>query len=110
MASFLSDQVEGNQDTFSAHALQFYFPAIWNRTYQKYGLRLDIYTMEGFKSINYSKKFSIQHHSNCCGNIFAQTMTRIVHRYMNHHHNIKKQKRKKCKSKVLEENQYDSSL
>ena len=90
MKTYLSNRVEGDHETFYAHALRFYFPEILKKTYNKYGLGLGVYTMEGFESINYMTKRLIRNNSNRRGNICKQTMVWIVHKYMNHTHNVKK--------------------
>ena len=103
MKTYLSDRVEGDHETFYAHALRFYFPDILKKTYNKYGLGLGVYTMEGFESINYMTKRLIRNNSNRRGNICKQTMVRIVHKYMNHTHNVQKnlELRAKNKEKVI---------
>ena len=53
---FLTDLVPGDHETFCAHALRWYFPQFLKRTYLKYGLGLEIHTMEGFEAINYMIK------------------------------------------------------
>ena len=104
LKTFLSDRVHGDRETFYAHALRFYFPVILKRTYQKYGLGLGIYTMEGFEAINYLTKRLICDHTNRRGNICAQTMVRIVFAYKNYEHNVASEleKRKKEQPKVIE--------
>ena len=90
MKTYLSDRVEGDHETFYAHALRFYFPDILKKNYNKFGLGLGVYTMEGFESIDYMTKRLIRNNSNRRGNICKQTMVRIVHKYMNHTHNVQK--------------------
>ena len=59
MKKLLCNGVEGDSETLSAHALWFYFSDILKRTYNKYGLGLGVYKMEGFGSINYVTKHTI---------------------------------------------------
>ena len=58
--------------------------------------------MEGFEAVNFMTKRTICDHSNCRGNICAQTMVRLVMNYMNHNHNIVQELkvRKKHKKKI----------
>ena len=69
MKTYLSDRVEGDHENFYAYALRFYVPDILKKTYNKYGLGLGVYTMEGFESINYMTKRTICNNSNRRGNM-----------------------------------------
>ena len=55
METFLTDRVPGYHETFYAHAMRWYYPSSLKRTYSKYGLVVGIYSMEGFKAINFMK-------------------------------------------------------
>ena len=104
MKTYLTERIQGDSETFYAHALRWYFPAILRQTYCKYGLGIGIYTMEGFEAINYFTKRMLRNHSNRKGNVCSQSMTKIVLAYMTHVHDVPKElaKRKKEKKKIIE--------
>ena len=104
MLTFLTDRILGDHETFYAHAVRWYFPAIARRTYSKYGLGIGVFTMEGFEAINYMTKRLIRDHTNRRGNICAQTMVRIVMVFMTFEHSVEEQLklRKKLKEKQLD--------
>ena len=88
MKTFLFTCVHGDQETFYAHAVRFYFPQILKRTHRKYGIGLGIFTMEGFEAINYLSQGMICDYTNWKGNFCTQTLVRIVFAYKNHNHNV----------------------
>ena len=104
MKVFLFDRVLGNHETFYSHAFANYFVPIVKRTYARYQLGLRVFKMEGFKAINFVKKISLRNHSNHRGNVCEQTMVKVVHRYMNHDHDVASelQKIKKGKKQIIE--------
>ena len=88
MKTFLSNRVVGDHETFYSHALVPYFVPILKRTYAKYQLGLGVFSMEGFEAINFVTKKMLRNHSNHRGNVCEQKMVKVVHRYMNHSHNV----------------------
>ena len=99
MKTFLTDRVPGDHETFYAHAVRWYFPKLLKRTYNKYGLGLGVFSMEGFEAINYMTKRFIRDHTNRRGNICFQTMVRIVLTYINHDHDVHNEIAAKAKQK-----------
>ena len=55
--------------------------------------------MEGFEAIKYLTKSMICDHTNWKGNIYTQTMMRIVFGYQNYNHDVASKRKKQQKSR-----------
>ena len=55
--SFLTKgNTKGNDKSFYFHVLRFYIPQIAKATFERHGLGIDIYTMQGFERQNKESK------------------------------------------------------
>ena len=52
--TLLSDQANGNLDTFYSHVLHWYQPEITKKVYSKYKHGPGIFTMEAFEAMNFA--------------------------------------------------------
>ena len=56
--TFMKRSTEGDAETFYLHVLRFYMPNIIKDTWEKYGLGVGIFTMQGFERRNKESKHS----------------------------------------------------
>jgi hypothetical protein len=67
----------GAGETFYMHALRFYLPRIARHTYQRHGLGVGIFNMQGFERRNKESKNCMKRFCNHRGNILVNNMKRI---------------------------------
>ena len=67
----------GDDETFYMHVLRFYLPKIARVTFDKHGLGLGIFTMQGFERRNKESKNTLKRFTNCKGNVLAANLRRL---------------------------------
>ena len=76
--SFLTEgSTIGNEETFYMHALRFYTPAIAKITFDRHGLGIGIFNMQGFERRNKESKNTLKRFSNNKGNIILPNLRRL---------------------------------
>ena len=101
--SFMSENTNGDKETFYMHALRFYMIPIMKDTYAKYKLGPGIWTMEGFEGINSVSKHAVRNHSNRRGNLAMQSMGYIHQLFISVPHNVAVELAKDAKKKHCNE-------
>ena len=74
---FLSTKYVGDEENFYSHALRFYMPHFAKITFERHGMGLGIFTMQGFEHRNKQSKFVFLNHTNKKGNVAKQTIGRL---------------------------------
>ena len=59
------------------HTLRFYLPQIAEQTFEKFGLGLGIFTMQGFEQRNKESKNTLSRFSNGNGNTLIANLKRL---------------------------------
>ena len=67
----------GDDETFYMHTLRFYLPQIAEQTFEKFGLGLGIFTMQGFERRNKESKNTLSRFSNGNGNTLIANLKRL---------------------------------
>ena len=67
----------GDDETFYMHTLRFYLPQIAEQTFEKFGLGLGIFTMQGFERRNKESKNTLSRFSNGIGNTLIANLKRL---------------------------------
>ena len=76
--SFLTGgSTAGNEETFHMHALQFYIPELVKITFDRHGLGIGIFNMQGFERRNKESKNTLKRFSNNKGNIILPNLRRL---------------------------------
>ena len=76
--TFLSEPGNpGGTETFYMHALRFYLPRFARQTYQRHGLGIGIFNMQGFERRNKESKNCMKRFCNHRGNVLVNNMKRI---------------------------------
>ena len=77
--TFLSSvgSTDGKDETFYSHALRFYMIDITKVTFEKHGLGVGIFNMQGFERRNKESKEVMRKHGNNKGNILVSNMGRL---------------------------------
>lgn len=76
--TFLSEPGNpGGSETFYMHALRFYLPRFARQTYQRHGLGVGIFNMQGFERRNKESKNCMKRFCNHRGNVLVNNMKRI---------------------------------
>ena len=65
---------QGDCETFYLYSLRWYFPEIMKLTYQRHGVGIGVYTLEGFEYKNYTSKWVVQTRTNGKDNITMQSL------------------------------------
>ena len=68
----------GDAETIYMHALRFYIPWIIEDTYNKFGLGIGIWTMQGFERRNKESKETVTRHCNRKGNILLNNIAKLL--------------------------------
>ena len=89
-------------------------PVFLKRTYEDHKLRVEVFTMEGFEYKNYSSKHAVCEHSNQKGNVCMQilkymTLQFIFKKADVNKEIVKRNRRKKDRSKVVAKRQQDDN-
>ena len=79
--TFMKRFTEGDAETFYLHILRFYMPNIIKDTWEKYGLGVGIFTMQGFERRNKESKHSLLNHNNAHSNIMTQNLVRLKSKF-----------------------------
>ena len=76
LQSFLTRRTPGDKETFYTHNLIHYMPKLTKQTYERHGLGLIVFTMEGFEYKNYSSKqaVKIEQRKKQTNNIIVQSL------------------------------------
>ena len=75
--SFLSTKYVGDEENFYSHTLRFYIPQFAKITFERHGMGLGIFTMQGFEHRNKESKFVFLNHTNKKENVAKQTIGRL---------------------------------
>ena len=67
----------GDQETFYMNALRFYIPVINRITFDKHGVGVGIFNMQGFERRNKESKNTLQRFSITKGNIVIHNLKRL---------------------------------
>ena len=71
------DGAVGSEETFYCHTLRYYFPPIAHITFERHGLGVGIFTMQGFERRNKESKNCMKRFGNNKGNIVESNMKRV---------------------------------
>ena len=111
--SFMTNAIVGDGETFYIHNLFFYMPSIIEDTYKKHKLGPGVWSMEGFEYKNAQSKQAVYTHSNCKGNLPAQSLAHLYLIYtMGQHIQQMDRKKKQTKMKIMQtihENEDDNN-
>ena len=75
--TFLSSKGSGDEETFYTHALRFYMPVIARMTFERHGVGVGIFNMQGFERRNKESKNIMSNHSNNKGNILIPNIRKL---------------------------------
>ena len=95
--SFLTRQTPGDKETFYSHTLFHYMPSIMRTTYERHGLGVGIFTMEGFEYKNFSSKQVVNNRTNGRAqlNITAQSLRVLQLQFDCDVHDVEKEKKRR---------------
>ena len=79
--TFLTDKDEGDHETFYVHCLRFYIVPHAKITFDRHGVGIGIFTMQGFEHRNKESKHIYNCHNNNSGNMCHPTMTRLYDKF-----------------------------
>ena len=109
----MTNAIVGDGETFYIHNLSFYMPSIIEDTYKKHKLGPGVWSMEGFEYKNAQSKQAVYTHSNCKGNLPAQSLAHLYLIYtMGRHVQQMDRKKKQAKMRIMRtihENEDDNS-
>ena len=74
---FLSNKTKGDLETFYFHVLRFYLPVHIDITFQRHGLGIGIFTLQGFEQQNKESKNSIKRFCNGKGIVCIPNVRRL---------------------------------
>ena len=75
----------GSQETFYTHALRFYIPRIAKITYDRHGVGVGIFTMQGFERRNKESKQCLSQSCNYRNNILPNNLGNLYDIFANSH-------------------------
>lgn len=67
----------GDDETFYVHVLQYYLPAIADKTLSDHNLGIGVFAMQGFECRNKESKNIFKHFNNGRGNVALSNMKRL---------------------------------
>ena len=67
----------GDEETLYMHALRFYIPVIAKVTFDRHGVGIGIFNMQGFERRNKESKNTLQRFSNNKGNMVVPNLKRL---------------------------------
>ena len=74
---FLTRLTPGDSETFYQHVVRFYMPDIAKITFERHGLGVGIFTMQGFERRNKESKNTLGRFTNGKGNLLEQNLKRL---------------------------------
>ena len=86
--TFLTKRNFGDDETFYFHCLRFYIPNIVDQTWEKHGLGVGIFTMQGYERRNKESKNTLRRFNNNKGNIVIGNMKRLWDLFYYEHSNM----------------------
>ena len=86
--TFLTKRNYGDDETFYFHCLRFYIPNIVDQTWEKHGLGVGIFTMQGYERRNKESKNTLRRFNNNKGNIVIGNMKRLWDLFYYEHPNM----------------------
>ena len=73
----LTHNTVGDRETFYMHVLCYYVPQLAKRTYDKYGVGMGVYTMQGYERRNKESKNTFRRFNNNRGNVVVPNLKRL---------------------------------
>ena len=73
----LTHNTVGDRETFYMHVLRYYVPQLAKRTYDKYGVGMGVYTMQGYERRNKESKNTFRRFNNNRGNVVVPNLKRL---------------------------------
>ena len=78
----------GDDETFYLHCLCFYMPKIANKTFEKHGVGLGIFTMQGFERCIKESKNIFKRFQNYKGNPVVHNLKRLYDVFESRHNKV----------------------
>ena len=73
----LTQNVTGDRETFYMHELRYYVPQIAKKIHDTYGVRIGVYTMQGYERQNKESKNTLRRFNNNRGNIVVPNLKQL---------------------------------